>query len=128
MKKTVSIVLLLLFAALSFGLYQYSRAPESLRNQKAEIVLSATELKEQLAADTSARSRLSGKVLLVEGVVSSVEEGEHTAIVLNSIVRGELEAGILVPEPGQTVRLKGMLGGYDEIFEEVVLIKCQLEK
>lgn len=128
MKKITFIVLLLIFAALSFGLYQYSRAPESLKNQKAEIILSATELKERLAADTSARSRLSNKVLLVEGVVSSVEEGEHSAIILDSIVRGELETGTLVPEPGQTVQLKGMLGGYDEIFEEVVLIKCQLEK
>jgi starvation-inducible outer membrane lipoprotein len=128
MKKIVSIVALLFVAALSFGLYEYSRAPASLKNQRAEIILSATELKEQLATDTSARSRFSNKVILVEGTVSSVEQGEHTTIIIDSSIRGELEENTPVPGLGQTVRLKGMLGGYDEIFEEVVLVKCQLEE
>lgn len=128
MKKIVSIMALLLFAVLGIGLYQYYRAPVNLKNQEAEITLSATELKEQLATDTTARGRLSNKVVLVEGTVSSVEQGEHTVITVDSFVRGELEKGTSLPEPGQTVRLKGMLGGYDEIFEEVVLVKCQLEE
>lgn len=128
MKKIVSIVALLLLAVLSFGLYQYYRTPVNLKNQEAELTLSATELKEQLATDTTARGRLSNKVILVEGTVSSVEQGEHAVITVDSFVRGELEKGTSLPEPGQTVRLKGMLGGYDEIFEEVVLVKCQLEE
>jgi starvation-inducible outer membrane lipoprotein len=128
MKKIASVAALLLFGVLSFGLYQYSKAPVSLKNQKAEITLSATELKEQLATDTTARSRFSSKVILVEGTVSSVEQGEHAVITVDSFVRGELEKGTPLPEPGQKVRLKGMLGGYDEIFEEVVLVKCQLEE
>lgn len=128
MKKIVSIVALLLLAVISFGLYQYYRAPVNLKNQEAELTLSATELKEQLATDTTARGRFSNKVILVEGTVSSVEQGEHAVITVDSFVRGELEKGTSLPEPGQTVRLKGMLGGYDEIFEEVVLVKCQLEE
>lgn len=128
MKKVALTGALLLIVLLSFGLYQYSRAPENLKNQEAEIMLSATELKEQLVADTSARNRFSNKILLVEGTVSSVEQGEQTAITLDGSVRGELEKNTPVPEPGQTVRLKGILGGYDEMFEEVVLIKCELEE
>lgn len=129
MKKIASLVALLFLAGISFGFYQYYRAPENLKNQKAEIILSSTELKELLAADASAKNRLSNKVLLVEGVVSSVEKGgEQTSIIIDSIVRGDLDNTIPVPKPGQTVRLKAILGGYDEIFEEVVLIKCQLEE
>lgn len=128
MKKIAILVALLLIALFGFGFYQYSRAPENLKNEKAEITLSATQLKEQLASDTSARTKYSNKVILVEGTVSSVEQGEHTTITLDTSVRGELDKNTAVPEPGQTVRLKGMLGGYDEMFEEVVLIKCELEE
>ncbi|ALJ00459.1 hypothetical protein [Rufibacter tibetensis] len=128
MKKIATVIALFFLTALFFGLYQYSRAPVNLKNQKAEVILSAIELKEQLAADTSVRNNLSGKVLLVEGLVSSVEEGEHPAIILDATVRGELEKSTAVPKSGEKVRLKGMLGGYDEIFEEVVLIKCQIEE
>ncbi|CAN5828608.1 hypothetical protein BH24BAC1_BH24BAC1_15240 [soil metagenome] len=128
MKKVASIGVLLLAAALSFGVYQYFRAPANLKNREAEVFLSATELKEQLAGDTTARHRFSQKVILVEGTVFAVEQADHTTIIIESSVRGELEKNSPVPEPGQTVRLKGMLGGYDEIFEEVVLVKCQLEE
>lgn len=126
--KKIALLVVLLIAVLSFGWYQYSRAPANLKNKKAEIMLSASELKEQLAADTSARNKYSNKVILVEGTVSSVEQGEHTTITLDASVRGELEKNTAVPKAGQTVRLKGMLGGYDEMFEEVVLIKCELEE
>lgn len=128
MKKIALLVALLFLVLLGFGLYQYSRAPANLKNEKAEIILTATKLKEQLASDTLARTKYSNKVILVEGTVSSVEQGEHTTITLDTSVRGELEKNTAVPQSGQTVRLKGMLGGYDEIFEEVVLIKCELEE
>jgi starvation-inducible outer membrane lipoprotein len=127
MKKVFAIMALLFAALISFGLYEYNKAPATLKNQKAEIVLSATELKEQLINDSSARKRFGDKVILVEGIVSSVERGEHTAITIEASIRGELEKNTAVPDAGQRVRLKGMLGGYDEIFEEVVLIKCELE-
>jgi starvation-inducible outer membrane lipoprotein len=127
MKKVFAIMALLFAALIGFGLYEYHKAPATLKNQKAEIVLSATELKEQLTNDSSARKRFGDKVILVEGIVSSVERGEHTAITIEASIRGELEKNTAVPEAGQRVRLKGMLGGYDEIFEEVVLIKCELE-
>lgn len=119
---------LLLIAAISFGVHQYFRAPTNLKNQEEDISLSATELKEQLASDTAARHRFSNKVILVEGTVSAVEQAEYTTVIIESSIRGELEKDTPVPELGQTVRLKGMLGGYDEIFEEVVLVKCQLEE
>lgn len=128
MKKTALLVALLLLLLIGFGFYQYSRAPANLKNEKAEIILTATKLKEQLASDTLARTKYSNKVILVEGTVSSVEQGEHTIITLDASVRGELEKNTVVPEPGQSVRLKGMLGGYDEMFEEAVLIKCELEE
>ena len=128
MKKIVLTLVLLFFAGLGFGLYQYFKPPENLKNREAEISLSATELKEQLAADTAAKSEFSNKVLLVEGTLSSVEKGEHITFIIDSSIRGELDKNTQIPEPGQTVRIKGMLAGYDEIFEEVVLIKCELEK
>ena len=128
MKKIALLAVLFLIAGISFGLYQYNRAPANLKNEKAEIMLSATELKEQFAADTSTRNRYSNKVILVEGKVSSVEQGEHTTITLDASVRGELDKNTAVPQLGQTIQLKGLLGGYDEMFEEVVLIKCELEE
>lgn len=128
MKKILLFGAFLLFGVLSYGLYHYFRPPENLKNKEADIVLTAAELKEQLTTDSSARIRLSNKVILVEGTVSSVEQGEHLTITLDSSVRGELENNTAVPEPGKVVSLKGMLGGYDEMFEEVVLIKCELEE
>ena len=128
MKKIVLTLVLLFFAGLGFGLYQYFKPPENLKNREAEISLSAAELKEQLAADTAARNEFSNKVLLVEGILSSVEKGEYITFIIDSSIRGELDKNTQIPEPGQAVRIKGMLGGYDEIFEEVVLIKCELEK
>lgn len=119
----------LLFAVITaYALYEYNKAPATLKNQKAEIILSATKLKKQLINDNSARKRFGGKIILVEGIVSSVERGEHTSITMDSSVRGELKKNTVVPEPGERVRLKGILGGYDEIFEEVVLIKCELKE
>ncbi len=97
-------------------------------NRQAEVILSAAELKKQLAADTSAKEMLGDKIILVKGKVSSVEKGEYTTIIIDSFIRGELDKNIEMPQVGQQVGIKGMLGGYDEIFEEVVLVKCQLEK
>jgi starvation-inducible outer membrane lipoprotein len=128
MKKILLLGALLLFGVLSYGLYHYLRPPENLKNKEADIVLTAAELKEQLTTDSSAKIRLSNKIILVEGTVSSVEQGEHLMITLDSSVRGELEKNTAVPEPGKVVSLKGMLGGYEEIFDEVVLIKCELEE
>lgn len=128
MKKIFLSVTFLLVGALSFGLYHYFKPPINLKNYQAEIILSATELKEQLAADTSVKNRLHDKVILVKGRVSSVEQGEHTTVIIDSSIRGELDKNTKVPEVGQGVGIKGMLGGYDEFFEEVVLIKCQLVK
>lgn len=128
MKKIVLTLVILFSAGLIFGWHQYFKPPENLKNRQVEISLSATELKEQLATDPAAIKKFSNKVLLVEGTLSSVEKGGYIAIIIDSSIRGELDKNTPVPEPGQTVRIKGMLGGYDEIFEEAVLIKCELEK
>ncbi len=128
MKKILLTVMFLFFAALSFGLYHYYKPPVNLMNRQAEVILSAAELKKQLTADTSAKEMLGDKIILVKGKVSSVEKGEYTTIIIDSFIRGELDKNTEIPQVGQQVGIKGILGGYDEIFEEVVLVKCQLEK
>lgn len=128
MKKIGATFIFLFFGGLGFGLYQYFKPPENLMYREAEIRLSATTLKELLAADTAAKNEFINKVLLVEGTLSSVEKGDHITFIMDSSIRGELDKNTQLPEPGQMIRIKGMLGGYDEIFEEVVLIKCELEK
>jgi hypothetical protein len=128
MKKILTTLVLFFCTGLSFGLYQYFKPPVNLKNLKAEIVLSAAELKEQLATNTLAINELSNKVILVEGTVSSVEKGDHVTIIIDSSIRGEFDKNTEISQVGQEVQIKGMLAGYDEIFEEVVLVKCQLEK
>lgn len=127
MKRLLIIGTLLAFAGINYGWYLYQKPAEGVRGRKAEKFYPAAELSRLLAEDKAAPGRLAGQVILVEGVLTSVDRAEVTAFMLDGSIRGELSRPDQLPQPGSKVKIKGMLGGYDELFGETVLVKCQIE-
>lgn len=128
MKKIAITLLLILVVALAFGLYQYSRPASLVTNVQPEFSLSATELKKELSNDPSAENRFTGKTVLVEGQISLLEEGQTTTVLIDSSVRCEFSKDIRIPQQQEQVKIKGLFAGYDKLFDEVLLIKCSIEK
>lgn len=128
MKKIALTLLFILVVAICFGLYQYSRPALTVMNVQPEFSFSASELKKELSSDPSTESKFTNKTVLVEGQISSVEEGQTTTVIIDSSVRCEFSKDYSLPKQQGQVKIKGLFAGYDELFEEVLLIKCNIEK
>lgn len=128
MKKIAFTLLFILVVAISFGLYQYLRPASTVTNMQPELSLSASELKRQLSNDPSIESKFSNKAISVEGQISSMEVGQTTTVLIDSSVRCEFSKDFRKPQQQGHVKITGLLAGYDELFEEVLLVKCKIEK
>ncbi|HXI01183.1 MAG TPA: hypothetical protein VNI52_13025 [Sphingobacteriaceae bacterium] len=128
MKRTALILLFILIVAVSFGLYQYSRPASTVINVQPEWSLSASELKKQLSNDPSLESKFSNKAISIEGKISSFETAENTTtLLIDSSVRCEFLKDFRLPKELGHVKITGLFAGYDELFEEVLLVKCKIE-
>lgn len=128
MKRTALTLLFILIVAVSFGLYQYSRPASTVINVQPEWSLSASELKKQLSNDPSLESKFSNKAISIQGKISSFEAENTTTMLIDSSVRCEFLKDFRLPTELGHVKITGLFAGYDELFEEVLLVKCKIEK
>lgn len=128
MIKIISISLFLVVAAISFGFYQYFRPAVNIKNIDPKFSFYANELKEQLTDNIQVMKKFGNSVIIIEGNISSFEKANTTTVLIDSVVRCELEKGCELKAHKGRIRIKGILGGYDDLFGEALLIKCQIEE
>lgn len=129
MKKSILIVLaVVLVAGAAIGYYMYNKPVETLESQEAADEISATALFSEFSEnETEAMAKYEGKVLEVEGSLIEImknSDGSITLILdggdpifgvkcrLDPSVEGEV-----IPEKGETVRLKGLCIGMNADVE-----------
>jgi hypothetical protein len=126
MKKIILISLAAIGAIISFGLYEYFRGPINIKNVKPAFSISPNDLKEQLAEDIHAMKRFGNSVIVIEGQISSLDTANTTTILIDSAVRCELDKNCNLTMKEGRIRIKGILGGYDDLFGEALLVKCEI--
>lgn len=126
MKMVILISLVLIASVITFGLYQYSRGPRNIKNVEPQISISPNDLKEQLAGDIQIMKKFGNSVIVIEGQISSIEKANTTTVLVDSAVRCELDNNSNVNMNEGKIEIKGILGGYDDLFEQVLLVKCEI--
>jgi hypothetical protein len=146
MKRFKIILMGLLVTGVIAGLYgynEYNRVNEDLETLKPDASLSAGELIKAFEAnEKNAMASLLGKIVLVSGVINTIEKDEmgYTTVVLGfenstSSVRCSMDtlhtAKKVLPKNGELIKLKGVCTGFnadDLLGSDVVLNRCIIEK
>lgn len=128
MKKILLVLSILFAAALSYALYQYFRPSVSIKNVEPDLFISARDLKRKLVDGQLTMEQLGNTVFMIEGAITSLEKANTTTVLIDSSVRCELDSNVRLNQEKGKIRIKGLLGGYDEFFDEVLMIKCEVEE
>lgn len=130
MGKKISIVaLLVIVGAIVYGIYSFNKPAESVTTSNADLKVTATALIDMMESNPEAARTLINQVIEVTGKVSLLEKGEQTTIViLNEQIKCEIENAQLEGSLtiGTEITVKGVYSGLDEMFNEIILSKCQL--
>lgn len=127
-KKIISfIAVLILFFGL-YGVYLYTKPPTDVASSDSEMSVSAEKLIGEFEVDpTQASQDLQNKIIEISGEITEIEHGENsTIIILDQGVKCELHQRSQNVSIGQQVHIKGLLTGYDEMFNEISLLKCHI--
>ncbi len=131
MKKKIFITIsFLTVLAVSYGAFLYHKPHKNIETVESDITANATELIAQFNTNKDQISNnLFEKVLEVSGTITHIEQSsEHTLLILDDGIKCELHTINKELSPGNTVKLKGVYSGFDEMFNEISLIRCYLIK
>jgi len=136
-KKIVTAVLLVVLAAAGYGWYVFNKKPADVRQQSADVEIKAKDLLQLFQQnETAANARYVDKVIVVSGVVQSIQTdalgkmtlsldtGDPMATVTCSFYNEET-AVLKRINNGSPVRVKGICTG---MLSDVILNKCSLVK
>lgn len=129
-KYFLPLIAVLILAGGGTAYYLYNKKPPSINDLKTDIQIGADELITQYEEyEDKANESYLEKVIEVVGEVEKAEMKDGVATIylktngsMGSVLCQLEDAGQL-PEPGQTVKIKGVCTGY---LMDVVLIKCKL--
>lgn len=127
MKKIILICVLLIIAGISLGFYQYFRPAQNIKNVDPKFSISPNDLKQQLSENVEVMKKFGNSVIVIEGNITSIETANSTTVLIDSAVRCELDKDCKLKVQEGKIRIKGILAGYDDLFGEVLLVKCQIE-
>lgn len=133
-KKLLLILLFIGCMGAIVGWYLYNKKPTDIKNENADVVLSATALVAEFNTDeAAANAKLLDKIITVTGALSDVHiDGSGATVFLAtddsstsvtcSFYETELEK-VKKLQPGALVKIKGVCTG--KLFD-VVLNKCSI--
>jgi len=135
LKRIIFILLVLVSAGLGYGWYLYNKQPVDIREQKAQIEITAGDLLRSFQQDeVTATRNYVDKVLIVSGNVSNIqfnsaglptvflEAGDPFASLACSFYGSESH-NVKKIRPGTFIRVKGNCTG---MLVDVVLNKCSM--
>ena len=130
MKKILLIVITLLFTAGGYAYFLYNKPHENIADGTPYLTATATEIITKFDTDKkSISTEIINKIIQVSGVVSTVEIGkESTIIILNEGIKCEIQS---TPNnkiaKRDTLIIKGVYSGFDEMFNEISLVRCFIQ-
>jgi len=129
-KNIIALISLLLICGISYGVYLYNKPHKDIANAEAEMSFESKDLIAQFNSDKDATStKLIDKVIEVSGMVTTIEEStESIIVILDNGIKCEFSAETKGIAKGQTIKAKGVYSGFDEMFNEITLIRCFITK
>ncbi len=122
MKKAFFLVLVVIASASFYAYYLYNKPSIDVQKATAELYFEAKDL----TKNPKIVQPHIDKIIEVKGVISEIEDSDESSIViLNGGIKCELLAKKNI-QKGQTVSIKGIYTGFDEMFNEISLKKCHL--
>ena len=133
MKKSKIILLIVFIIAiggLSYGFYMYNKPSKKVSEETPEIVISASKLINDFSSNTEKMNlEFLDKVVQITGVITLVESNnESKIIILDNAIKCELNNLEVSLNKGAQVTVKGLYTGYDDMFNELSLVKCHIIK
>jgi Na+-translocating ferredoxin:NAD+ oxidoreductase RnfG subunit len=139
MKRKTIIVLILFIAAIIVALvvwkWTFKKSDVSMASQKADVEIEADILTQEYENnEEAANAKYLGKVIVVSGIISSLNEEEQGLSVY--LKKSEAMSGVMCTfskdevdatriKVGNKIKIKGICDGY---LMDVKLNKCSLEK
>ncbi len=135
MKKKHYILLsifVVLVSILSYGWCEYNRPPINVVDVEAELEFDADDLINLFTSNSLEESKgLANRVTQISGEITNILFKEST-IVINGAIRCEMNQSlseILVKKNismsiGDAIKIKGIFGGYDDLMEEILFVRC----
>ncbi len=136
LKIIVGLVVIGIIAAIAVGLYVFRKAPESVANKKADIIVSCKQLVSEYETDEqAANQKYLDKVLEVTGIVADISNDSSginitlrdnesiQGVVCRIVEKNDFSDNISV---GDSITVKGICTGYlmDVILNKgVIMVK-----
>jgi len=126
-KRTIQ-VLIFFLALLCVGIYawsEFNRTPMTADSKEADIKISAEKLIGAFQENSIENSKLySSKLTEIQGNVTDLNP-QDTIVILNNEIRCRLNHALPTTlELNMPVKVKGFFGGYDDLMEELLFIRC----
>lgn len=125
-KAIIALIGIVLIFAVSYGTYLYNKPHKNVLVSKAELITTSSALIDKFDSSKDEVSpKLLGKIIEISGVITDIEESSDTVIViLNDKIKCEFNKNAKEIDVGQEIKIKGVYSGFDDMFEEITLIRC----
>ncbi|XMO86016.1 hypothetical protein AAFN75_14600 [Algibacter sp. AS12] len=127
MKRAITLISVVIIAVICYATYQYNKPQQDVLSSNSDYSFSAIQLIEKFNQDANASTPLFDKIITVSGKISLIEESTNTSIlILNDGIKCEIDNSNLKQNltEGMSVKIKGVFSGYDDMFNEIALVKC----
>ncbi len=123
LKKLIPIALILIVAALAFGLYAYFKESTDYSNKEPDTSISLSELLQKVDTDTSALNKMRNQLVLInEANVQTIQaDSNMSVLVLGTSTSSSTVVAQIDPrhndevkniKQGQTISIKGIFSDY----------------
>lgn len=129
-KLILLIVFILGIGSVGYGFYMYNKPSIKISEETPEVVISAKNLINDFSSNAESKNiEFLDKIIQISGVITLVESNSLSKIViLENGIKCEFSNLDLNLEKGSEVTIKGLYTGYDDMFNELSLIKCNIIK
>jgi len=128
-KRIVLIVSIFVVVGLCYAISLYNKKPVDTSVADADITVEAIQLINEFNKNQEeATIKYKKKVSEIDGKITSFI-GDNKAVVINGLIRCEMDKSFTEGmNVGDLIKIKGVFGGFDDLFEEVLFIRCNVVK
>jgi hypothetical protein len=131
-KKILIGIIILTIGGAVVAYMMYNKPHKDIAAAKIDHSLNLAVLMDEFSnSPEEASSKYTSKVVAIDGLLKSIEKGTPTYILIeddkgriaNCEMLGSLEANLNI---GESVKVKGLFIGYEDLLEELQLKKCSI--
>ncbi|KAA1243540.1 hypothetical protein [Aquimarina sp. RZ0] len=117
---------LLILSAAVYGICLYNKPHIDILETESEMKMTAQKLMDTYTTDkTRFSNELVGMIIEISGIITTIEKGvENTIVILDNTIKCELNSQTEKLKEGQRLKVKGIYSGFDEMFNEISMVRC----